>query len=282
MKHELGVNMGAFCSDKPETTMEQLKETALVCRDSGFRYLDFETNYKRDDFEDRAKTFRAFLDESGMSVIQSHAPYNRYETYPDAEFPMLQDRCLTVASILGAQYLVVHGDEFMPELGAQFDSKKAVDVYYDRFAPLVERAKKLGVGIAFENLFEDGFKGRKRFCSTVEELKSLIERYNDPAVTCCWDFGHGRCSFGFDGCADALRQMGSLVTCTHVHDNRGEDDHLLPFLGRMNWADQIHALRDTGYQGYFTYEFVYLKFPRALHGSFLSHAHDVGEYILGL
>ena len=111
------------------------------------------------------------------------------------------------------------------------EAEKAHDILYDLYAPYVDLAKKRGVGIAFESLFEDRAifgEPRSRYSCKVEEIISLIESYNDETVSCCWDFGHSQLEFG-NGHFEAFKQAFKYISSTHVHDNwAGMDLHTLP------------------------------------------------------
>ena len=170
----------------------------------------------------------------------------------------------------GAKYLVVHGDEFDFD-NMQYSPEKALQYNYELFAPYVERAAKLGIKIAFETVFEDGYKNRPRFSSKIEDLKALIDKFNSCNVCCCWDFGHAGLSFGNDH-AKNIEKMGSLIECTHVQDyGHNFDLHLLPFLGENDWAALMAALSKTGYSGNLTYELVYGAIPESLGNEFAKY-----------
>ena len=47
-----------------------------------------------------------------------------------------------------------------------------------------------------------------------------------------------------------MRKMGSLLKCTHIHDNNGKSDqHLMPFYGTIDWKAYIDVMREIGYDG---------------------------------
>ncbi len=82
---------------------------------------------------------------------------------------------------------------------------------------------------------------------------------------------------------DALREIGPHLVCTHVHDNYyGSDLHLMPFLGDVDWEAHMACLRELGYAGKLSFEFVYGRFPDALLPVWLNSVAAVGNYLLGL
>ena len=57
---------------------------------------------------------------------------------------------------------------------------------------------------------------------------------------------------------------GHLVT-THLHDNRRTaDDHLVPFEGRIDWAEAAMTLQKVGYEGVWMFELAPSATPRAV------------------
>ena len=278
-----GINLGYVCRDRADTPQSALFDAALLCKRHGFSEFDFLSDIRRDDWEAHAAAFREFSDEQGLTVHQSHAPFNRYKPpETDAEHRVLLDRAVQTAAILGAKYLVIHADEYRPQPGEEYDSGKVAAAMADMFAPFVEKASSLGVTVAVENLFEDRKygPGRSRCCSTAEEVAEVIERLrNYGNVGCCWDFGHAHVSFRDDD-ADALRRCAKYLVCTHVHDNYHGDDHLLPFLGKIDWRAMTDILRETGYSGNMTLELVYGSIPPALMPDFLSYACKVTEELI--
>lgn len=280
----LGINFDYILKQTKATDEAGYRAAAKLCVDSGFRVVDFSPKVNTDQWEESTHLFRKIFDETGIEVIQSHAPMNRYGAYPAEIFPELTRRCIQGAHILGAKHIAFHADEYITT--DRYDPKEILDFTYDYLAPSVELAKKLSVGVAVENVFDDGrgtlIDGKCRFTSRVEELLSVIQRFNDPAVTCCWDFGHGKVAYG-ENAISAFRQILPYLTCTHVHDNYYSIDmHLLPFLGDSDWKTYMQTLKDCGYAGDFTYEFVYGKIPEPLFPDFLAMAKKTGDYLLTL
>lgn len=260
-------------------------EMVAICRDAGFRFVDYTPDFQSADFAEKARRDREILDAAGIVVEQTHAPMNRYRAYPDDQFDTYYKNVFEASGIVGAKYVVVHGDEY--RVTDRYDEAEIQNFAYDFLAPYVDYAKKNGMAVAIENLFEDHcfpeVNGRSRFTSTVEELKGLIQRFNDPAVGCCWDFGHAACSFGTDKMLSALRDMGSGIYCTHVHDNYyGRDLHVLPFHGEIDWETHMKYLKEIGYQGKFSFEMAYSSYPDALLGKWMKHIHEVGEYLVSM
>ncbi|MDX9978609.1 MAG: TIM barrel protein, partial [Lentisphaeria bacterium] len=193
---ELGINPGYVRKQRGNPQGRPMEEALLLCRNAGFTQLDYLSELG-DDWEQIAHRRREEIDRRGLVVHQSHCPFFRYQKDGAGRFAEVAPRAVRAAAILGAQFLVVHADEY--RVTDRFDESEILTATYDYLAPVVELAKQSGIRIAVENLFEDGsgpqVNGRSRYTSTVEEVLAVIDRFNDPVVGCCWDFGHGRCSY---------------------------------------------------------------------------------------
>lgn len=261
--------------DRPANGPKRMIDDCLrLAARAGFKALDFTGSYKTPEGLEETRRQRELLDSLGVAAKQSHAPFNRYRTYPDSEFPALFHRSFASSAILGVKYVVVHADEYRSV--ERYDRREIVEFTYNYLAPELEFAKKHGMKLAIENLFEDlpsglkRFDGKSRFTSRVEEVIAIIERFNDPDVVCCWDFGHAAVSFG-NGMTDALKSAAKYVKCTHVHDNYlNSDSHMLPFTGKIDWKAEMAVLADAGYNGNISLELVYDRMPDELLPDWLS------------
>jgi sugar phosphate isomerase/epimerase len=55
--------------------------------------------------------------------------------------------------------------------------------------------------------------------------------------------------------ADAIEAVAEHLITTHVHDNRGkQDEHLVPFDGRINWDVALMTMQKVGYDGTYLME----------------------------
>lgn len=284
---ELSITLDYLEKGKAAFTGRSLDLAAALCSEAGIRFVDYTSNFNDDQFTDLAKRERDILDAHGITVEQCHAPFNRYGSYPTREeFTKRFSASFEVAKILGAKYIVVHADELHPS-GDIWDVQDLINRNYDDLAPFAEFCKKNGMVMAIENLFEDKtwrvpqVEGKSRFTSRVEEQIGLIDRFQDPCVAACWDFGHACCAFGKDDMTEALRSLGGRLVCTHVHDNNyRQDNHLIPFLGEIDWKAQMRTLREIGYDGKLSFEFVYGHIPDNIVRNYLSYIVSVGNELL--
>ena len=276
---ELSFSLNYLMQDYRGRKLRNIADAVPFVRGAGFGYVDYTPDFRSDEWEASAHRDRAILDKAGITVEQTHAPFNRYMAHPDELFPVYVRRLVEASKILGAKYVVFHADEYRTV--DRYDEKEILDFTYDYLAPYVELASRLGLTVAVENVFDDAkwpyIDGKSRFTSRIGELKAVIERFNSPDVRCCWDFGHARCAFGGD-MASSLREVGKYVVCTHVHDNYyGKDLHLVPFLGDVDWKENMTALKEAGYGGKLSFEFVYGVLPDEILPEWMKYVHLTGE-----
>ncbi len=254
-----------------------LKKSVELVAKAGFKNLDYTPKIIEDGWKDEMKEAVKIFNDYNLTVHQTHMPFNRYGRHGD-KHKLYMDRCAEATELMGAKFAVVHGDEFDFE-NLTFTPERALEYNHEYFLPYVERAQKNGYKIAFETVFEDW--DRRRFTSDEKELKALILSYNSQASVCCWDFGHGNVSY-WGRAADIIRDFGSLVQCTHVHDNTGMDSHQMPLSGDLNWSKIIGAFKDIGYDGVMNIEYSHGNYPEHLTGEFLDLTYKALKYVCSL
>lgn len=250
---EYGINVRFF-----EKALGLRKAAELVAK-AGFTQLDYTPVVLEDNWKEQLTEAVKIFADNGLTVHQTHAPFNRYGTYGDMHKTCI-DRCAEVTEVLGAKFMVAHGDEFDFE-NRTFSPEAALEYNCQYFLPYVERAKKNGYKVAFETVFEDG--NRRRYTSKADELWDLIEAFHSETVVCCWDFGHANVSFKKDA-PNQVRRFGSLIQCTHLHDNSGIDAHQMPMTGDIKWPETMAAFHEVGYSGVMSIEYSHGSMPACL------------------
>jgi len=120
-----------------------------------------------------------------------------------------------------------------------------------------------------------------RYGTTPEELIELVDKLGNDKFGVCWDFGHANLS-GMNQCA-SLEKLGSRLIALHVDDNRGFiDEHLVPYIGFVQWEPIMHMLEKIHYKGDFTYEIHNFTsgLPDALQQAAIDFSFKVGMYLL--
>ena len=108
-----------------------------------------------------------------------------------------------------------------------------------------ELAAPLGVKVAAEVI--------PNRLSDPGSLTTLIENELEPRQAgICLDFGHAHM---MGDVADAVETVAEHIITTHVHDNHGrEDEHLVPYLGSIDWDLALVTMQKIGYDGVYMME----------------------------
>lgn len=242
-------------------------EDALrLLHDVGYRSVDISlTHYKRpdfilrrDDWQQSIERLRLLADMLGMRFGQCHFPFAEthlpsFSCGGESElFDMCMERACVAAGILGVSVGVQHPRNY-PDINSEsalcLERNRA---YYDRYVSLAWDGH---VRTAFENMMSPQAVGySRRYCDHYEQLIELIDSYESEAVGACLDTGHA--NQNNLELSRAVGTLGKRLLALHINDNhkgRG-DEHLLPYMGDIDWEKFIRALVISGYSGDLTYE----------------------------
>jgi sugar phosphate isomerase/epimerase len=119
---------------------------------------------------------------------------------------------------------------------------------------LCRLAEPLGVRVAAEVI--------PNRLSEPAALVSMIEDDLDGQAGICLDFGHAHM---MGDVADAIELTAEHLIATHVHDNHGRDDeHLVPYLGSIDWDLALVTMQKIGYEGTYLMELAGTGSPTAV------------------
>ncbi len=265
--------------------IEMIKEAGFDSLDFSFYGTDYDDPVVSEEYLSYAKEIRAVLDEVGIDCHQAHAPFDmKYGMEFDVSQPeyLVIVRSIEAAAVLGAKSIVVHAIK-TNEAPADVDFTEYNYRYYKTFEPYCE---KFGIKIAVENLF---YRDKKRECfkgvlGNPAELSAFIEKLDSPWFTVCIDVGHASL-VGYEP-EDFIRGMKpGLVTALHIQDNDYLGDrHILPYTGKLNWYNIMHALKDIGYDGELNFELQTFmgKFPADFRLEVLKFEEKLGRYLIAL
>lgn len=253
-------NKGKETRGLPET-VQFLREVGFTCMDVGLaRFTAHDDFLWADNWQEQTEQVAQLAKDLGVTFYQGHSPFVKgsvlatLKTQEELdEYKEYFRRSVLAAGMLGVKWLVVHPLNCPEE---NFERKATLGINHDFWDPFVELAGKNGVGIAFENQLP--YLDRKygfRYCCHYEDLCELIDSYNDPKlVGACWDTGHANQSQLNQ--YRALKTVGSRLQVLHLNDNHygNKDEHLLPWMGQINWDDVIRALVEIDYPGTLNYE----------------------------
>jgi len=181
--------------------------------------------------------------DNGIHCNQSHAPFPS-DCPPIRDHLKLAIECTAEA---GGQICIIHpANNATPEQNAEM------------YLELLPFAKSCGVKIATENMWNwDNKANHCTFaaCATPESFNAHLDAVNDPSFVACLDLGHAE-MFGVNtSAAEMIRKLGPRLQALHIHDNdKIHDSHQIPFSMQIDFLPVIQALKDIGYQGYFTLE----------------------------
>ena len=280
---EQAINLGFVQCRYGTEEKRSVSEALDLCKEAGFMRLDYLVDVAKPDYLEQARRDREAVDARGMKVTQSHCPFFRYGENGVEKFKEFAPRAVEAAAILGAEFLVIHADEYRS--GGEFDAAETLRQTQEYLKPVIERCVQKGVRPAIENLFEDKYGGpqRSRYTSEAEEVLAVIESFPGSGIGCCWDSGHHNVSFGKERVFEKLEILAPHIVCTHMHDNKyGFDMHKPAFFGSIDWAKVMEVLKKAGYQGDFSWEFVYERMPDALYKEYLHFMYSIGEYLCKL
>lgn len=124
--------------------------------------------------------------------------------------------------------LVIH-------LSSKYPPPMITDIGVQRFEKLMETAQASGVKIAYEN----------QRC--LSNIALVLEQFEDAYF--CWDTGHEGC---FTPGREYMPLFGDKLATVHIHDNLGvkdNDEHLLPYDGRIDFGKAAEHLAKANYDG---------------------------------
>ncbi|MBQ7642920.1 MAG: sugar phosphate isomerase/epimerase, partial [Clostridia bacterium] len=236
-----------------------------------------------DDHLSFAKELKKVADECGIFCNQSHAPYPSY-IEGDEEFNKnafkANIKALEITAALGGKVCVVHPSNYL-------SAKENADRIY---APLIPYCEKFGVKVATENIWQWTDNGHDKVripCTGTlpDGYEAILDALRSPYFGACLDVGHANMFGDLVSPEKLLKAGGDRVLCLHVHDNDLlNDNHIMPFLGKIDWASFMKVLKESGYTGDFTFEadMLIFKLPKELATEAEKLLCKAGRYLLNL
>lgn len=209
------------------------------------------------------ETLRPYTDAAarhGIRLNQAHAPYPSYVDHPETDEAIRLSviKCIEVCAALGTEHLIVHPGIFDRGLPASLQAEWEWNMTFYR--SLIPTLKKTGVICCLENMFTV-HNGRiiGAVCSDPQEAIAYIDALNAEAGETlfgfCLDTGHALLTGQDIGRFVTL--LGDRLVTLHVHDNDGQrDQHIAPYMGKVDWDRFCAALGAVHYRGVFSFEVV--------------------------
>ncbi len=186
----------------------------------------------------------------GMSLPVCHLPF--YMPDPDDKLAMQrfareQARGIEAAALMGIPLAVIHPI-------ARHSSRTCKQAWFSEnvtyLAPLCEKAKKLDVTLAVENMASTKESEHDHlYGCRAREILAIAKKLD---IQTCWDTGHAHTAGLVQ--SHELEALAGRLSIVHLHDNRGEDSHLVPLTGEIDWQDTVRGLVAARYEGVLDFE----------------------------
>lgn len=184
--------------------------------------------------------------DNGIVCNQSHAPFPT--VIP--EIRSYLKRALECTAEAGGGICIIHP-------GNNLSAEENAEMYLE----LLPFAKGCGVKIATENMWnwKEG-ENHSSFaaCATPKSFKEHIDAVGDDYLVACVDIGHAEMEGSDTTAVEMIKYLGKSVRALHIHDNdKWADSHQIPFSMKIDFEPIVRALKEIGYDGYFTLEACY-------------------------
>lgn len=267
-------------------------EAIRMIAQAGFDAFDYSFTVHSEDNSIYGDGYREYIRtvietarQNNITCNQAHAhiPTGIYgdDAYNERAFLKIV-RGMEIASMLGAKAIIVHPVVWHTE---GLPANEVMEINREFFQKLLPYCEQFQIQVALENVFmTDQKRGCKIGgpCGWGKEFRSYLEMLGSEWFVACLDLGHS--SIVGDEPHNAIRKLGKKhLQALHVHDNDYcSDQHLLPYLGKLEWENIIDALAEIGYEGDFTYEADgFLRgFPDPLIPDALKFMCTVGRYLI--
>ena len=213
------------------------------------------------------KPYRDALESSGVYARTIHAPFSAINlaSFDEAE---RRDAVEQVAAAMrffaevGGRTVIVHASGRPPTPDPNYYTLEnvgaATEIAHRSISELAAVAETAGVRIALENLPATTMAARP--LETMQELRSFMADLSPEQVGICHDIGHSRL-IDLD-IAEEARVASDRLYALHIQDgSTGEDDHLPPGHGVLDFDSYAKALADIEFDGAWTLEVLAKNHP---------------------
>ncbi len=180
--------------------------------------------------------------DNGIHCNQGHAPF---PSSPKSSYYL--KRAIECVAEAGGDICVIHPmNDGTP--------KENSEMYLE----LLPFAKDYNVKIATENMWN--WKPLHKYssfaaCATPESFNAHLDAVNDDYLVACLDIGHAEMKGSNTSAVEMVKALGNRLKALHIHDNdKWHDSHQIPFSMDIDFTAIVKALKEIGYDGYFTLE----------------------------
>ena len=226
-------------------------ESMIANHEAGLDYIEVTMNdligSDTTGVSERAAQLKAQIDSSGLKVWSVHMPFSRKIDISLLDSVKRNDALnyvkdmMCVAAVFQPQRVILHpsAEPISPDERAERLANSHASI-----GELAVVAKEIGTILCVENL--------PRTClgKNAQEMMYLIDGYEEVGL--CFDINH----LLYQSHDDFLNEipMGKIKT-VHISDYDFADErHLLPGVGKIDWAPLWNRIRKNGYDGIMMFE----------------------------
>ena len=274
-----GLNLHACPMDYP---MEYIRQGIAMHKSLGFDAADFPMGRlltaMGDHWQPQMEEARALADREGVPFRLCHLPFGVKLGDPEEKlesFNASVHKAIDAAVLLGVDFAVLHPNTTTVPL-SEFDPIAHYDGVMAHLTPFAEHAQKVGLRLCVENmrLVHESYPIH-RYCGDPEELCTIADALG---IGVCWDTGHAHIN-GLQQ-SEALAYVGTRLKMLHINDNFGGDDiHLAPFMGTVDWSDVMQGLQKAGYTGLVNFELSTAHIPAECREAFAHYVATAGNLL---
>jgi sugar phosphate isomerase/epimerase len=203
---------------------------------------------------------------SNLNIFSAHSDFidvdiSSPDAYSREKSIMLTNTRIRMLSEIGTKIIVVHPGDWYEN---QVEKEERVNNSINSLVQIASFAASLNIKVAVENL-PPGF-----VADDINTMKRILEETRKAAnlngsLGICLDTGHANLT---NNLTDYLKHFSRDIITMHIHDNfgnnnndprnAGDDKHLLPGTGMINWNKFFDNLDDS-YNGGFIFELISKK-----------------------
>jgi sugar phosphate isomerase/epimerase len=243
----IGLSTGCFYEISVFDCMEDIKN-------AGFSTVEISSSATHLDYHDMkaVKQARQMMTDLRLELYSLHAPFGSAIdiTSPDStERERSYQELLMAAKAavdLGVRYLVIHpGPEKNLELPCA-DYMERLENAAKVFDSISRFCTENNVELVLENALPHLLFGNMR------DMLWILGAISNTHVGACLDTGHAALARTLD---IIPYKLSGYLQYIHAHDNNGgDDDHLPPGSGTIDWRKLLGILKTTGFKGSFILE----------------------------
>jgi len=251
-----------------------LKDQLPMIKAAGFTHVSLGADLDHSGYLDpvRRAELKKWLNDRDLRTCSVHAPFRDGMDFsspvPDQARAGLDlaKRTLDAAVDLEAGVLIFHA---APD--RVVDDVRRKDALTGQVIKLIEHIGSRDIRLAVENLRNEFLNGA---------LSHSLDMIRSPKYGLCFDASHDNLT---SRPLEILKKYGDRLIATHVSDNKGEeDDHLLPWEGKIDWEKFCGIFARLKYPGTFLMEVEMRESAFKEPEEFLREAHARGKKLLGL